>query len=247
MYLDFETHLPSLTFTFYIPSSNTYQHPRSIWYGPGHIGRDFRPRHAVLTMHLWFLHKRLVTDTTVEHHNSLSIQEELFDIFWDDTMKRIRERGVPELSVNKQLEKVQQYTFHHLTHYDHAFAEYELNPKSRHEELRTIIWKHVLLSEPDVNACSDQVERLALYVEHQYNNIMHHLPESYWSDGRLAWVDVPDFSELRDHKGKLIPNMADDPPLLVLPPGWYKALANDGESFYWNPTKGTSQWKLPEK
>ena len=199
-------------------------------------------------MHLWFLHKRLVADTSEEHHNSLDIQEELFEIFWDDTQKRIRERGIPELSVNSQLEKVQQYTFHHLTHYDHAYSEYELDPKRRHQELRTIVYQHILLSEPDVNVCSDQVERLALYIESQYHNILNHLPEPYWRKGQLAWVDIPDFSDLRDHKGKPIPNVVYDPkdPLIVLPPGWYKALANSGEPFYWNPDKAVAQWKLPE-
>lgn len=221
----------------------------SIWYGPGHIGREFQPRHAVLTMHLWFLHRRLISDMTEEHNNSLLIQEEFFDIFWDDTQKRIRERGVPELSVNRQLEFVQQYTFQHLTHYDHAFSEYEFNPKSRHEELRTLVWRHILLSEPDVNACSDQVERLALYIESQHNNIMYRLPEKYWWEGRLAWVDIPDFSDLRDHRGEPIPDVVDDPkdPLLVLPPGWNKALTDAGEPFYWNPSKGVTQWNLPEK
>jgi hypothetical protein len=78
---------------------------------------------------------------------------------------------------------------------------------------------------------------------------MYRLPEKYWWEGRLAWVDIPDFSDLRDHRGEPIPDVVDDPkdPLLVLPPGWNKALTDAGEPFYWNPSKGVTQWNLPEK
>merc|ERR1740124_1974144 len=99
-----------------------------LWYGAGHIGAEFRPRHAMITMHLWFLQKRLIRDGS---QNSLLTQEELFEVFWDDTRKRIRAEGLAEMSINKHLTDIQQYTFQHLTHYDHAFQEFELRPKAR--------------------------------------------------------------------------------------------------------------------
>lgn len=222
------------------------------WYGPGHIGREFRPRHAMLTMHLWFLHKRLVMDTQ-NPHTSLLIQEELFDLFWDDTQKRIREQGVTELSVLKHLESVQQYTFQHMTHYDHAFTDFELNPKARFEELCGIVWIHILQREQE-NYCADQIQRLACYILLQHDNIMNQLPEPYWQEGRLAWVDIPDFTKLKDNKGNLmpevpVPSVADDNAnnnsIGVLPKGWRKALANTGEPFYWNPDERLSQWERP--
>lgn len=216
----------------------------SRWYGPGHVGRDFRARHAILTMHLWFLHKRLISTDKVaaDNHSALLVQEELFDIFWDDTQKRIREQGVAEMTVGKHLNDVQQYTFQHLTHYDHAFTEFELKPKARFEELCGILWVHVLQREDDF--CSDQVQRMAYYIDTQYNNIMNRLPETYWTEGRLAWVDIPDFTKLRDNKGKILPEVPLDP-YDLLPEGWYKALSNAGEAYYWNPEERTAQWQRP--
>lgn len=200
----------------------------------------------MLTMHLWFLHKRLISNTH-DKHSALLVQEELFDIFWDDTQKRIREQGVAELTVNKHLNDVQQYTFQHLTHYDHCFTEFELKPKARFEELCGVFWVHVLNRADNSDSddfCSDQVQRMAYYMDTQYNNIMHRLPESYWREGRLAWVDVPDFTKLRDNQGKIMPDVSihgED----YLPQGWYKALTTAGEPYYWNPTKVKSQWKVP--
>jgi cytochrome b pre-mRNA-processing protein 3 len=193
-------------------------------------------------MHLWFLHKRLISDKA-DNHAALLVQEELFDIFWDDTQKRIREQGVAELTVNKHLNDVQQYTFQHLTHYDHTFSEFELKPKARFEELCGVFWVHVLNREEDF--CSDQVQRMAYYIDTQYNNIMNRLPETYWREGRLAWVDLPDFSKMRDNQGKIMPEVPVDEED-VLPDGWYKALSTAGESYYWNPSAIKSQWERPK-
>jgi cytochrome b pre-mRNA-processing protein 3 len=107
-------------------------------------------------MHLWFLHKRLISDKA-DNHAALLVQEELFDIFWDDTQKRIREQGVAELTVNKHLNDVQQYTFQHLTHYDHTFSEFELKPKARFEELCGVFWVHVLNREEYYESASRNV------------------------------------------------------------------------------------------
>ena len=87
------------------------QDPR--WYGPARVKREFRPRHAVLTLHVWLLHKRLLADQ-YDHDNALTIDEEMFNILWDDSLCRIRQTGAMELAVNKHLQKVQQYTFLHL-------------------------------------------------------------------------------------------------------------------------------------
>ena len=196
-------------------------------------------------MHVWFLHKRLISDSTEEHLNSLTIQEELFELFWDDTRKRIREQGLSELTVNKNLKKVQQYTFQHMSHYDLAFSDYESDRDARHEELSRIVWMHLLMRDPVVHA--DHVQRLVLYMDMQYQNILHRLPESYWRKGRLAWVNIPEFSPMYDNNGKLLPEIAINPQdPAVLPPGWYKVLTNAGTPFYWNPNKGKSQWNRPE-
>jgi len=211
------------------------------WYGPGRIGREFRPRHAMLTMHLWFLQKRLINDT-IDNHSSLLIQEEVFEIFWDDVQNRIREQGLAEMTVSKHLNDVQQYTFTHLTHYDHTFSEYANDPKKRYEELCGLVWMHVMLREE--NFCSDQVERIAMYIDAQYNNIMHELPEEYWREGRFAWVDLPDFSKMYGNDGHKLKEKPVNPED-VLPIGWNKALTNAGVPYYWNPDLVKAQWKRP--
>lgn len=213
----------------------------SRWYGPGRISRDFRPRHAMLTMHLWLLQKRLISDK-VDNHSSLLVQEELFEIFWDDVQKRIREQGLAEMTVSKHLNDVQQYTFTHLTHYDHAFNEYENDPKKRLEELCGLVWMHVMLQEEKF--CSEQVERIAIYIDIQYHNIMYELPEEYWREGRFAWVDLPDFSRMHGNNGHLLPERRVNPED-VLPKGWNKALTNSGEPYYWNPDLDKAQWERP--
>jgi len=80
----------------------------------------------MLTMHIWLLHKRLIMDH-LDETTALLVQEEMFNCLWDDTMCRIRGLdGVMELSVNNLLMKVQQYTFLHLTTYDHIYTTPEL-------------------------------------------------------------------------------------------------------------------------
>ena len=43
------------------------------WFTEGRIPYEFRPRHALLTMHVWFLHKRLLADR-VDSHLALLVQ-----------------------------------------------------------------------------------------------------------------------------------------------------------------------------
>ena len=133
---------PSLTITF---------RSGSIWYGPGRISSDFRPKHAMLTLHVWFLHKRLINSTEHNKHFSLLVQEELFDILWHDTRLRIRAEGVNELSVEKHVKDVQQYTFQQLCHLDHAYTEeFLMDEKKRLEEVAFLVWHHMLGREEDV-------------------------------------------------------------------------------------------------
>jgi cytochrome b pre-mRNA-processing protein 3 len=207
------------------------------------VGREFRARHAMLTMHVWFLHKRLVSDAN-DPHRSLLIQEELFDIFWNDTKSRIRAEGVNELMVNQHLKDVQQYTFQHLTHYDHVFLEYAADPDKRFEEIAALIWIHVLLR--DEEALDDQLKRLAAYVEFQFDNMIFQCPDEYFHEGRIDWGNLPEFSHLKDNSGKPLPPVPlhqDD----VLPGTWLKHLTDAGQTYYWNPDKRVSNWERPTK
>jgi cytochrome b pre-mRNA-processing protein 3 len=223
--------------------------PLRRWYGPGWIGRDFRSYQAVLTMHLWFLHKRLINDNTDPLKAAL-IQEELFDIFWTDSSNRMRAHGVNEWLIGKNLKTVQQYTFMHLFHYDHCYTGELLDdPAARFEELKNLVKTHILLLSPDdeqsLKLHDDQSERIAWYIETQYQNIVHDLPDPFYRKARIAWCDLPDFTGLIDgntgHKLPDQPINQDD----VLPDGWVKNVANDGTYYYWNFHTRKAQWERP--
>jgi cytochrome b pre-mRNA-processing protein 3 len=231
------------------------------WYGPGRVGREFRPRHALLTMHVWFLHKRLISDVD-DRESALLVQEELFNILWDDAACRIRRAGTSELMVNKHLMQVQQYTFLHLTHYDHAYTPHFLErPSERMKELRNLLALHVVRpppgaagsgSDPTANPAvvppnPDQLERLAWYVEANYQNILMDWPDECYREGRVAWVDLPDFSGMRDAvTGDVLP----DAPLHeddVLPEPWLRNVTRRGTEYYWNPVTRASSWDRPRE
>ena len=165
-------------------------------------------------MHIWFLHKRLLLDNEDPHRAGL-IQEELFDIFWTDSSNRMRAHGVNELLINKNLKTVQQYTFMHLFHYDHCFSELLDSPKERLEELKNLVLTHILLINPDdqkaLDLHDDHAECIAWYIETQYQNIVHDLPDPLYRKARIAWVDLPDFSNLKDANGKILEENPIDP------------------------------------
>jgi len=240
------------------------------WYGPGRIGRDFRPYQALLTLHIWFLHKRLLANEADTHKAAL-IQEELFDIFWIDSSNRMRAHGVNEMLINKNLKKVQQYSFMHMFHYDHCYTGDLLeNPADRLEALKMTIKTHILLlpslsregdDDGDVDnvmdECfdekilqkhiehDDQSERIAWYIETQYQNIVHDLPDSFFRKTRIAWVDLPSFDLMIDgNTGKELPNRSVDLED-ILPVGWTKSIANDGSYYYWNLKTREALWEQP--
>ena len=170
------------------------------------------------------------------------MQEELFDILWNDTRARIRAEGVNELTVNKHLKDAQQLTFLHCTHYDHAFQEFASDDKRRFEEIAGIIWTYVL--NKDEEAYHDQVKRLATYVEYQYANLLQGLPDSYCWEGRIPWGSIPDFKSMKDNDGKELEEIGDVPGLEILPEPWMKTLTDAGDTYYWNPKTDTTTWSL---
>lgn len=202
-----------------------YQALNPQWYGKHKVQPDFGPQHAMLSMHVWFLHRRLIAphgnananansssaastgqqqlqqqqQDDGKHAYNLMVQEELFDFFWNDTRSRIRSAGVHELTVNKHLKDAQQATFLQCTQYDHAFAEFRNEPKQRFELVCDAVWRHVLGGSQDVN--DDLIRRMGAYVEYQLDNIVYKLPDDYFDEGRIAWGNIPDFSALEDGNG----------------------------------------------
>ena len=217
------------------------------WFGPGRISKDFRAVQALITMHVWFLHKRLISDTKDPHMAAL-IQEELFDILWTDTTCRMRAHGVTELLINKNLKTVQQYTFMHCFHYDHCYTEFLDDPKARLSELKDLVKAHVLLISPEDrdewDRHDEHAERLAWYIEAQYQNIVHDLPEALYQKARIAWVDLPDFSNIKDQNGTVLPEKPIDQDD-VLPTDWTTNIANDGTTYFWNTKTRQATWDRP--
>ena len=178
------------------------------------------------------------------------IQEELFDILWTDSTNRMRAHGVNEFLMTKNLKAVQQYTFMHCFHYDHCYTDLLDKPKERLEELKNLVQTHILLVNPEdhlaIENSMDQAERIAWYIESQYINIIHDLPDELYRKARIAWVDLPDFSDLKDAKGKILePIMESDKAKESIPKFWVKTIANDGTYFYWNTETRESQWENP--
>lgn len=211
-----------------------------VWYNAGRIGHEFRPKQAILTLHVWLLHKRLTSDKTETRDFSLLVQEELFDMFWNDTRTRIRAEGMHELTVNKHLKDVQQMSLQHCMHYDHAFS-FEDDAKRR-EELANVVWTHILLRNEDV--INEHIQRLVLYVEWEYDNIVKGLPETYFREGRIEWGDMMDFSGMRDNEGNLLPEVESDDEN-NLPDGWLSTLNEAGETYYWNIHSMETSWTKP--
>lgn len=231
------------------------------WYGPGRIGRDFQSRHAVLTMHFWFLHHRLSTESPfytheIDQHGSFLMAVESLEHYWSDSTSRLRNFGINEWTMSKHMNLLQKVSFAHMQHYDRCFALE--NPVARKEELRIAVRRHVLGEDwlqrpqpqhvqPDGTAVAilnDVVDRLVAYIECQHVNILERMPDSYFHQGHILWVDLPDFSNIKDNQGKpleLKPLHEED----ILPIPWEQHWTLSGEKYYWNLDTNLTQTEHP--
>lgn len=224
------------------------------WYGPNKVQTDFRPQHAMLSLHVWFLHRRLIAangDGTGKSGNfNLLLQEEYFDAFWNDTKSRIRAAGVNELTVNKHLKDAQQATFLQCTQYDHAFKEYANDQEKRFEVICDSVWRNILSGEDDSN--DDLIRRLGAYIEYQLENIVYILPDDYFEEGRIGWGNLPDLSMFDDNvvnDGASAPRKGNTEHLSGLEfvgNDWVQVLTDAGKPYYWNFDSHKVQWQAPE-
>jgi cytochrome b pre-mRNA-processing protein 3 len=212
------------------------------WFTEARIPYEFRPRHALISMHIWFIHKRLLADR-VDSHLALLVQEELFDILWNDTRARIRAEGVHELTVNKHLKDAQQLTFLQCTHYDHSFQEFASDDKKRLQEISGVNWTYVLNKDEEAN--EDLLKRLTMYVEYQCVNLLQGVPDNYFWEGRIPWGDMPEFATMKDNNGKELPALESVPGMEVFPAPWVKTLTDAGVPYYWNMDTDETTWKKP--
>jgi len=138
----------------------------------------------------------------VNRYSVLLVQEQMFEAFWSDTLSRIRAEKVPELTTSRNLKNMQKTSFFQCMNYDHVFELDDM--KERREELCRAVWNHILGM--DENAPDDLVNRLAMYVEYQHDNIMFILPEEYWREVRIDWGEFPNFKDVVDNHGVVMPN-----------------------------------------
>jgi len=239
------------------------------WYGKHKVPISFRPQHALLSMHVWFLHKRLIVNSEINKTvsnatkgantpaNNLLIDEELFDIFWNDTRSRIRAvEGIHELTLNKHLKDAQQATFLQCTQYDHAFLDFgDDDPNGRFQVICDAVWKHVLGGEDDAD--DELIRRLGAYVMYQAENVISSLPEEYFVEGRVNWGSMPDLDSDRlvadtgsnedgigsshgilDARGRGLERL-DEKGI------WMKVLTDAGHPYFWNTDTNVTCWEQP--
>eukprot|EP00815_Leptocylindrus_aporus_P001294 CAMPEP_0116063652 /NCGR_PEP_ID=MMETSP0322-20121206/8560_1 /TAXON_ID=163516 /ORGANISM="Leptocylindrus danicus var. apora, Strain B651" /LENGTH=311 /DNA_ID=CAMNT_0003549347 /DNA_START=39 /DNA_END=971 /DNA_ORIENTATION=+ len=241
------------------------------WFTYGQVPNEFRARHGMLTLYVWMLHKRLMrrelllgndndkktqqseNEVPLEMHEARLIQEELFDILWNDTKARIRaESGISELMVNKYLKDVQEITYQNCFLLDDCFHSVGIGDddgdsdgslKERRERLGNILYNFVYLKRDDVP--SMLIRRMVEFVEEEYENVAELLPEEYFSQGRIGWLEYfPNLDDLVSDDGVKLPNVVDafenDPE--YLPANWRKALTDSGDAYYWNMDNFETTW-----
>lgn len=223
------------------------------------IKPEFRQIHAMLSMHMWFIHRRLLaenkrlSDNSTKKNDNLLLQEELFELFWTDTTSRIRaQEGIIEMTVNKHLKDAQRATFVHVTQYDHAFESYPNDVEKRFEIICDAVWKHVLGGEEDSN--EDLIRKIGAYVEYQLANVVLKLPDDYFVEGRIAWGNIPNLSSGVDlgDIDKLNEKDRDEKRLsgplrgmTFLRDNWVQVLSVAGKPYYWNMDTNQTSWEKP--
>jgi len=134
------------------------QATQEAWWRSLGLPRSWLAEHALVALHVWVLHCRLKVDYNVPgRFNGRRMQEELFGRLWEDTTLRIRNAGVAEVSVNKQLESVQKLTFDDMFGYDAALGV----EGDEGLALGAAVWRGVFRE--DEGADTEAVLRLADY------------------------------------------------------------------------------------
>lgn len=153
------------------------------WWDALRLPRTWIVEHSMLALHVWILHNRFKVDYNVRpaDFNGRRMQEELFARLWEDTTLRIRNAGVQELSVNKQLERVQHATFDAMFGYDAALRVVESDDGM---ELAAAVWRGVFRE--DEGADTEAVLRLADYARREVVGVLAQPREDVYR-GWVSW------------------------------------------------------------
>ena len=134
---------------------------------------DFFHNHALINLHVWMAHHRLRSAPGGKH-----LQEQMYDRFWEDTTKRIRALGVPELTVNKHLRETQTFSFGAATVYDYGLAEDE-------QELAGALYRSVFCNNQEIP--EDLVMETTAYVKQQVSHLAQ-ISDDNVLEGKLTWL-----------------------------------------------------------
>ena len=192
------------------------------WFINNNIPNKFKSKHSLIISHIWILHKRLIKEDN--DFNKL-IQQALFDQLWENTSSRIRFEGINELSVNKNLLDVQNYSFKLFICYDRNFTIQ--NSESYYENINPLINNNITLNE---NLTLQNNRPLIKYFDNQYKNIQKLKLDSL-HEGSIPWSNTPFYNT----KNNFIDSNDE----------WREAISKTGKIYYWNIKTRESHWEKP--
>jgi hypothetical protein len=208
------------------------QGTQSAWWGSLRLPRTWMAEHALIALHVWVLATRLKVDYNVRdvEFSGRRMQAELFERFWQDTVIRIRNAGVVELSVNKQLQTVQRVTLDDFQGYDEAMKTVG---EDEGMELAAALWRGVFRE--DEGADTAAVLALADYAVGEVFNVALQPREDVYR-GWVSWG--PAVGETGDERVARQRAMLEGQ--------WRDALDVRGRLFFYHTTSGERRWDPPE-
>jgi hypothetical protein len=207
------------------------QGAQDLWFDTLGIPRTWMTEHALIVLHVWILNNRFKVDYNLPgEFKGRRMQEQLFERLWEDATLRIRNAGIVEISVNKQLENVQKATFDDLFGYDAAVkADDEDNM-----EMAAAVWKGIWREKEDADPTA--VLLLADYVKRELLNVMTQPKEDVYR-GWITWGPVVGETEA----GRLARQRR------MLEGEWREALDQRGKVYFYHTSTQERRWDMPEE
>lgn len=207
------------------------QATQDIWWDALKLPRNWITEQAMISLHVWIFHNRFKVDYNLSgEFSGRRMQEQLFERFWEDAVMRIRNAGIAEISVNKQLENVQKATFDDLFGYDAAIKVDD----DDNMEMAAAIWKGVFREAE--NADTEAVLRLADYAKREVFSVMLQPKEDVYR-GWVTWgpcVGETDADRIDRQKRMLLGE-------------WRESIAPTGKVFFYHTATHERRWEAPEE
>jgi hypothetical protein len=203
-----------------------------IWWSSLNLPRTWINEQALISLHVWILHNRCKVDYNLPgEFSGRRMQEALFERFWEDTTLRIRNAGIAEISVNKQLENVQKVTFDDLFGYDAALKV--VDQDSDNMEMAAAVWKGVFREAEDAD--TEAVLKLADYVKREIINVALQPKEDVYR-GWITWGPAVGESEAERMERQR----------RMLEGEWREGISVEGKVFFYHTTTQERRWDAPE-